>query len=74
MTAALDHDVDHVDALMVFEARCEARSYLVAAGEIELRDAIDELQRDAERSGLIKSAGQDRVQAIMAHYFDEVAP
>jgi hypothetical protein len=56
-------------ALEVFRARCAARSYLVAAGEIDLHDAVDRLQHDAISTGLVAAVGQDEVQGIMAAAF-----
>jgi hypothetical protein len=56
-------------AIDVFSARCEARAYLYAIGEIDLHDAVDGLQEHAERYGLIAEIGQDAVQAIMAEIF-----
>ncbi len=57
------------DPLAVFDARCAARSYLVCAGDMDLHEAVDELQSAAERNGLINSIGQTAVQAIMARHF-----
>jgi len=42
---------------------------LWAAGEIDLHDAVDELQASAERGGLVAELGQDRVQEIMVEAF-----
>jgi hypothetical protein len=50
----------------VFELRCEVRARLYAEGEIELHD--DELQADAEQSGLVEEIGQDAVQAMGAAF------
>jgi hypothetical protein len=58
-----------VDALAVFELRAWARGRLWAEGELDLHDAVDGLQADAERDGLIELIGQDAVQAIMATAF-----
>jgi hypothetical protein len=57
------------DAPAVFELRAWARARLWAAGELDLHDAVDELQAGAERDGLIDRIGQDAVQAIMATAF-----
>jgi hypothetical protein len=57
------------DPIEVFTARCEARAHLVAAGELELHEAVDGLQEAAERTGLVAARGQDWVQAVMAKTF-----
>jgi hypothetical protein len=49
-----------------------ARAMLWAAGEFDLREAVDKLQADAEASGLVAQIGQDAVQAIMATAFAAV--
>jgi hypothetical protein len=59
-------------ALEIFIARCEARAVLWAAGELSLHDAVDVLQADAVRDGLVAEIGQDAVQAIMAKAFEAV--
>jgi hypothetical protein len=61
-----------IDALAVFVSRAEAKALLFAAGELELTDAVDALQADAERDGLVEAIGQDAVQAIMAQAFGAV--
>ena len=53
----------------VFQLRCWARAHLYAAGEYELHEAIDQLQRDAEASGLVAELGQDEVQRILGAAF-----
>jgi hypothetical protein len=58
--------VPTVDA---FRARCEARAWLVAEGELTLPDAVDELQASAMASGIVDAIGQDQVQEIMADAF-----
>lgn len=55
--------------LEVFAALCGARAYLSAAGELERAEAVDVLQEWAERHGLVREVGQDRVAAIMAAAF-----
>jgi hypothetical protein len=60
------------DPVEVFTARAEARAYLWSEGELDLHSAVDVLQHDAERSGLVELIGQDRVQAIMAKAFRAV--
>jgi len=58
-----------VDLPEAFKLRCEARALLWAACEIDLHEAVDVLQADAERDGLVELIGQDAVQAIMASAF-----
>lgn len=58
-----------IDVLDCFVARADARALLWRAGEYSLPEAVDVLQRDAERDGLIKRIGQDAVQAILADAF-----
>jgi hypothetical protein len=60
--------------LDVFTLRCWARAALWQAGEIDRRDAVDQLQHDAEASGLVSEIGQDGVQAAMAAAFQERCP
>ena len=55
--------------LDAFELRCQARALLWHAAALELADAVDKLQRDAERSGLVEQIGQDGVQQILADAF-----
>jgi hypothetical protein len=50
-----------IDALAVFELRAWARARLWAEGELDLHDAVDALQADAERDGLVELIGQDAV-------------
>ena len=69
-TAAVRVDVQFVDPLVAFSARCEARAILVAAGELTLHEAVDGLQEVAELDGLIDRLGQDRIQEIMGAAFD----
>ena len=57
------------DLLDVFVARCAARATLYAAGELELQEAVDELQFAAVRDGLVRKLGQDRVQQIISDAF-----
>jgi hypothetical protein len=58
--------------LEVFTARCEARALLWRVGEFDLHEAVDELQVDAVRAGLVGQIGQGAVQAIMAKAFESV--
>jgi hypothetical protein len=58
-----------VDVLDCFVARTEARALLWAIGEYEIAEAVDVLQHDARRDGLIERIGQDAIQAILAAAF-----
>jgi hypothetical protein len=60
-------------SLDVFRERAWARAYPWRAGELDLHEAVDVLQRDAERDGLVKRIGQDAVQQILAAAFGEPA-
>jgi hypothetical protein len=53
----------------VFAELCEREAYLWANHQIELPDAVDDLQAIAERTGLIAAIGQDRVQHLMSEPF-----
>jgi hypothetical protein len=59
-------------ALEVFIARAEARALLWQAGQLDLYDAVDELQHTAVRDGLVAELGQDAVQEIMVAAFTTV--
>jgi hypothetical protein len=72
MTAAaraINTSAGAVNALDVLELRAWARAYLWHAGLYELAEAVDVLQHDAERDGLIVRIGQDAVQQIIANAF-----
>jgi hypothetical protein len=69
MTAPLRNQGIAIDPVAVFIARAEARALLYAAGEFDLHEAVDKLQADAERDGLIAAIGQDEVQRIIAEAF-----
>jgi hypothetical protein len=58
-----------VDPVVAFTARCEARALLWKVGALDLFEAVDKVQADAERDGLIDAIGQDEVQRIMADAF-----
>jgi hypothetical protein len=58
--------------LEVFQLRAWARAYLWAACEFDLHEAVDVLQRDAERDGLVAEIGQDAVQRFLAEAFGGV--
>jgi hypothetical protein len=57
------------DAKEVFCELCETRAFLWAHYQIELQDAVDELQAIAMRTGLVAALGQDAVQALMSEPF-----
>ena len=57
------------DPVKVLIARAEARALLWAAGEFDLHEAVDKLQADAERDGLVAAVGQDGLQRIIAEAF-----
>jgi hypothetical protein len=59
------------DPVDVFRERCEARALLVECCELSLHDAVDGLQADAERDGLVDMIGQDAVQGLLAAAFGE---
>jgi len=70
MTAlARDLKVKSIPAEEIFRERCEARAILYETAEISLHEAVDVLQEDAERTGLIDMVGQDAVQSILAESF-----
>lgn len=56
----------------IFRLRCWARATLFVAGEFDLHVAVDVLQEDAERSGLIERCGQDFVQRLISSAFRSV--
>src|SRR5262249_31626722 len=58
--------------LAVLIARAEARALLWRAGELDLTTACDELDAEAEVSGLLAAIGQDEVEAIIAAAFAAV--
>jgi hypothetical protein len=61
-----------VDLIAVFQERCWARARLFAEGELELADAVDELQNSAVGNGLVAAIGQDAVQTMMSEAFSAV--
>jgi hypothetical protein len=73
MTAAASLPRHVANPLEVFAARAEVRAYLWAEGEIsDLIEAVDKLQADAVRDGLIAAIGQDGVQAMIGRSFAAV--
>jgi hypothetical protein len=69
MNVPVRHSEIRLDALEVFELRCWARAYLWAACELDLHEAVDVLQTDAVKSGLVDEIGQDAVQRVLADAF-----
>jgi hypothetical protein len=61
-----------VDPVLVFALRCWARATLWQAGEFDLQEAVDVLQHDAERDGLVAQLGEDCIQGIIASAFGSV--
>jgi hypothetical protein len=55
----------------IFTARAEARAMLFRVCELGFYEAVDVLQRAAERDGLVDAIGQDGVQRIMSQAFEE---
>jgi len=53
----------------VFCLRAEARALLWQLGKLDLHTAVDVLQADAKRDGLVVAIGRDRVQSIVATAF-----
>jgi hypothetical protein len=72
MNAPVRKHSTKIDPLTAFTARAEARALLWQANEFDLHEAVDVLQRDAERTGLVDAIGQDRVQALLAKAFQKV--
>ena len=69
MTAAIAIARVNPAPLDVLELRAWARAYLYSIGELTLHEAVDVLQRDAQRDGLVDELGQDGVQQILADAF-----
>jgi hypothetical protein len=59
-----------VDPIEAFKARCEARAYLFAIADLDLHTAVDQLQLDAERDGLVNACGQDHIQQVLSAAFN----
>jgi hypothetical protein len=59
--------------LAVLIARAEARALLWQAGAFDFNTAVDELEAEAEVSGLLAAIGQDEVEAIVAAVFAAVS-
>ena len=67
MTAAAA--IKRINLLDAFIERAEGRAYLWSIGELSLHAAVDVLQADAERDGLIEQIGQDQIQKIFSECF-----
>jgi hypothetical protein len=61
-----------VDLAATFVLRCWARAHLFAEGELDLAEAVDELQESAMKNGMVDGIGQDAVQGMMADAFGAV--
>ena len=59
----------YVDPLDVLYERASTRAYLWFIGEYELLEAVDVLQADSVRDGLVERIGQDADQTILADAF-----
>jgi len=55
--------------IVVFRARAEARALLWRVGEFSLHEAVDKLQADAVKNGLVDAIGQDELQRVLADAF-----
>ena len=67
MTAAAA--IKRINLLDAFIERAKGRAYLWSIGELTLHEAVDVLQADAERDGLIEQIGQDQIQKILGECF-----
>jgi hypothetical protein len=67
MTSAVA--INNANLLDTFIERAEVRAYLWSVSELTLTEAVDVLQADAVRDGLIEQIGQDHVQKILAECF-----
>jgi hypothetical protein len=72
MLALRNTEAASVDLVAVFQEQCWARAHLYFEGELDLHDAVDELQNSAMNNGLVAAIGQDAVQAMMADAFGAV--
>jgi hypothetical protein len=67
--ARADSVLPEPSVLAVFITRADVCAKLWQCGEIDLHEAVDQLQAAAERNGLVTKIGQDEVQAIMSAAF-----
>jgi hypothetical protein len=58
-----------VDLMDCFRQRADTRAYLWSIGEIDLHEAVDQLQADAVRDGLVEAYDQDHIQEVLARAF-----
>ncbi len=58
-----------IPAIDVLEIRAQVGAFLWWQYQMEIDEAVDELQAYAERSGLVRDIGQDRIQQIIADAF-----
>jgi hypothetical protein len=54
-----------------FRVRAEAKAQLWAAGEITLVDGVDDLWAGAQRDGLVRALGTNKVQELLSAPFAE---
>jgi uncharacterized ParB-like nuclease family protein len=70
--SALPKILDHnrqAEPLDVLKVRAEARAFLFSIGDLDMAEAVDELERYAHESGLVRKIGQDCVQQIIGNAF-----
>jgi hypothetical protein len=63
--------IKRADPSKAFRLRCWARGYLARNYMLDLHAAVDVLQADAERQGLIAQYGQDLIQQWIAEGFQD---
>ncbi len=56
----------------MFERRCEESAKRYARGEVDLLDAVDGLQAQAVKIGLVREIGQGAVQWLMHEAFQAI--
>jgi hypothetical protein len=61
------HQAGRLGDLEDFREACEAHAWFFQEGWISLHVAVDNLQRLAERWGLVDEIGQDEVQRVIAY-------
>ena len=61
--------IKRINLLDAFIERAEVRAYLWSVGELTLHEAVDVLQADVKRDGLIEQIGQDQIQKILGECF-----
>jgi len=61
------------NAVMVLQARAQARALLYQHGQLELEEAVTVLWRAAEESGLLDKYGEEQVTKIIRTAFHGIA-